>query len=50
MLGILGTFKPYTTLSDPGLFLSMIAIFPETYPCKIRFIFWLELFLIFLQI
>ncbi|KIM45341.1 hypothetical protein M413DRAFT_17367 [Hebeloma cylindrosporum] len=32
MLGILGTFKPYTTLSDPGLFLSMIAIFPETYP------------------
>ncbi|KAF8160705.1 GPI transamidase subunit PIG-U [Crassisporium funariophilum] len=32
LLGILGTFKAYTTLSDPGLFLSMIAIFPETYP------------------
>ena len=43
MLGILGTFKPYTTLSDPGLFLSMIAIFPETYPCNdIHFIFWLN--------
>ena len=45
MLGILGTFKPYTTLSDPGLFLSMIAIFPETYPCNdIGFIFQLEFF------
>lgn len=33
LLGILGTFKAYSTLSDPGLFLSMIAIFPETYPC-----------------
>lgn len=32
LLGILGTFKAYSTLSDPGLFLSMIAIFPETYP------------------
>ncbi|PPQ87478.1 hypothetical protein CVT25_008214 [Psilocybe cyanescens] len=32
LLGILGTFKPYTTLSDPGLFLTMFAIFPEIYP------------------
>lgn len=39
MLGILGIFKPYPTLSDPGLFLSMIAIFPETYPCKFSFHF-----------
>ncbi len=34
ILGILGTFKAYATLSDPGLFLSMIAIFPELYQCK----------------
>ncbi|KAF8971101.1 GPI transamidase subunit PIG-U [Flammula alnicola] len=32
LLGILGMFKPYTTLSDPGLFLSMTAIFPEIFP------------------
>jgi len=32
LLGILGTFKPYPTLSDPGLFLSLISLFPETYP------------------
>ncbi|KAG5653519.1 hypothetical protein H0H81_012593 [Sphagnurus paluster] len=32
LIGILGTFKAYPTLSDPGLFLSMIAIFPEIYP------------------
>ena len=32
LLGILGTFKPYPTLSDPGLFLSFISLFPETYP------------------
>ncbi|KAF5322732.1 hypothetical protein D9619_001478 [Psilocybe cf. subviscida] len=31
LLGILATFKGYTTLSDPGLFLSMISIFPEVY-------------------
>ncbi|KAF9050058.1 cell division cycle protein 91 [Panaeolus papilionaceus] len=31
LLGILGTFKPYATLSDPGLFFSMISIFPELY-------------------
>ncbi|KAK7470955.1 hypothetical protein VKT23_002370 [Stygiomarasmius scandens] len=30
--GILGTFKAFPTLSDPGLFLSMISLFPETYP------------------
>lgn len=33
LLGILGTFKPYLTLSDPGLFISMISLFPEIYPC-----------------
>lgn len=38
VLGILGTFKSYTTLSDPGLFLSMFAIFPETYQCEPQFI------------
>lgn len=32
LLGILGTFKAYLTLADPGLFLSMFAIFPEVYP------------------
>jgi phosphatidylinositol glycan class U len=32
LYGILGTFKAYPTLSDPGLFLSMISIFPEIYP------------------
>ncbi|KAI0268597.1 PIG-U-domain-containing protein [Gloeopeniophorella convolvens] len=32
MLGVLGTFKPYPTLSDAGLFLSLIALFPEIYP------------------
>ncbi|KDR75106.1 hypothetical protein GALMADRAFT_249005 [Galerina marginata CBS 339.88] len=31
LIGILGTFKSYTTLSDPGLFLTMFAIFPEIY-------------------
>lgn len=34
LVGVLGTFKAYPTLSDPGLFVSMIALFPETYPCK----------------
>jgi hypothetical protein len=33
LLGILGTFKPYPTLSDPGLFLSLISLFPEVHPC-----------------
>jgi phosphatidylinositol glycan class U len=33
LIGVLGIFKAYPTLSDPGLFLSMIALFPETYPC-----------------
>jgi len=32
LLGVLGTFKPYPTLSDPGLFVSLIALFPEIYP------------------
>ncbi|KAJ6621856.1 GPI transamidase subunit PIG-U [Mycena sp. CBHHK59/15] len=32
LLGVLGTFKSYPTMSDPGLFLSMIAVFPEIYP------------------
>ncbi|KAI0048289.1 PIG-U-domain-containing protein [Auriscalpium vulgare] len=32
LLGIIAIFKPYPTLSDPGLFLSLIALFPETYP------------------
>jgi len=32
LLGILATFKPYPTLSDPGLFISMISLFPEIYP------------------
>jgi phosphatidylinositol glycan class U len=33
LIGVLGIFKAYPTLSDPGLFLSMISLFPETYPC-----------------
>src|SRR6266550_5587460 len=33
LLGILGLFKPYPTLADFGLFISMITIFPEVYPC-----------------
>ncbi|KAI0927260.1 hypothetical protein AcV5_007840 [Taiwanofungus camphoratus] len=32
LLGILATFKAYPTLSDPGLFLSMMSLFPETFP------------------
>ncbi|TFK53497.1 PIG-U-domain-containing protein [Heliocybe sulcata] len=32
LLGVLGMFKPYLTLADPGLFLSMYALFPEIYP------------------
>ncbi|KAH8104708.1 PIG-U-domain-containing protein [Cristinia sonorae] len=32
MAGVLAAFKPYPTLSDPGLFVSMFALFPETYP------------------
>ncbi|KAG1715762.1 hypothetical protein ID866_1386 [Astraeus odoratus] len=32
LIGVLGTFKAYLTLADPGLFLSMFAIFPEVYP------------------
>lgn len=32
LIGVLGIFKAYPTLSDPGLFLSMIVLFPEIYP------------------
>jgi GPI transamidase subunit PIG-U len=32
--GIFAIFKSYPTLSDPGLFLSMLSIFPEIYPCQ----------------
>ncbi|KAJ7594448.1 GPI transamidase subunit PIG-U [Mycena floridula] len=32
LVGVMGTFKSYPTLSDPGLFLSMISLFPEIYP------------------
>ncbi|KAI0789795.1 PIG-U-domain-containing protein [Abortiporus biennis] len=30
--GVMATFKAYPTLSDPGLFLSMMTLFPEVYP------------------
>ncbi|EPQ57109.1 PIG-U-domain-containing protein [Gloeophyllum trabeum ATCC 11539] len=32
LLGVLGMFKPYLTLADPGLFLSMYSVFPEIFP------------------
>ncbi|KAI0769059.1 PIG-U-domain-containing protein [Trametes elegans] len=32
LIGVLAVFKPYPTLSDPGLFFSMFSIFPEVYP------------------
>ncbi|KZT73926.1 PIG-U-domain-containing protein, partial [Daedalea quercina L-15889] len=32
LLGVLSIFKAYPTLSDPGLFLSMLSLFPETFP------------------
>jgi len=32
LVGVLGTYKAYATLSDPGLFLSMFSLFPEIYP------------------
>jgi hypothetical protein len=38
LVGILGTFKAYPTLADTGLFLSMIVLFPEVYPCQCRFL------------
>ncbi|OSX59720.1 hypothetical protein POSPLADRAFT_1149654 [Postia placenta MAD-698-R-SB12] len=31
LLGVFATFKAYPTLSEPGLFLSMTALFPETF-------------------
>ncbi len=30
--GIIATFKSYPTLSDPGLFTAMYALFPELLP------------------
>ncbi|KAG8892699.1 hypothetical protein FRB99_002496, partial [Tulasnella sp. 403] len=30
--GVIATFKPYPTLADPGLFVSMFTIFPEVFP------------------
>jgi len=32
LVGIFATFKAYPTLSDPGLFLSMLSLFPEVFP------------------
>ncbi|KAG7098359.1 hypothetical protein E1B28_000317 [Marasmius oreades] len=32
LFGILGIFKAYPTLSDPGLFITMHVLFPEVYP------------------
>ena len=34
LLGVLALFKPYPTLSDPGLFISLFSLFPEIYPCE----------------
>jgi len=47
LLGILGTFKAYLTLADPGLFLSMFAIFPEVYPCVFAFLLLPVVFFIY---
>lgn len=46
LLGVLGTFKAYPTLADPGIFFSMVSIFPEIYPCKLCLAFTQFLFLI----
>jgi len=32
LLGIVGLFKAYPTLADSGIFISMVAVFPEIYP------------------
>jgi hypothetical protein len=32
--GVVATFKPYPTLADPGLFVSLFAVFPEVFLCK----------------
>ncbi|EIM81126.1 PIG-U-domain-containing protein [Stereum hirsutum FP-91666 SS1] len=32
LLGILGIFKPYPTLADPGLVISLLSLFSEIYP------------------
>jgi phosphatidylinositol glycan class U len=37
---VLGTFKAYLTLADPGLFLSMMSLFPEVHGCKFSFSFF----------
>ena len=34
LTGVLGTVKAYPTLSDPGLFITMVSLFPEILPCK----------------
>ena len=34
LTGVAALFKPYLTLADPGLFISLITLFPETYQCK----------------
>lgn len=31
LLGIMSIFKPYPTLADSGLFISLVALFPEIY-------------------
>lgn len=31
LIGVIAMFKPYPTLADSGLFLSMMSLFPETY-------------------
>lgn len=32
LTGVFAIFKAYPTLSDPGLFFTMIALFPEIFP------------------
>ena len=34
LIGVIAIFKPYPTLADPGLFISMSALFPEVYQRK----------------
>lgn len=38
LLGILGIFKPYPTLADPGLVISLLSLFPEIYPRMLTFL------------
>lgn len=44
-MGVLAVFKPYPTLSDPGLFLSLFSIFPEIYPCQRNYPFYVYAYL-----